>query len=160
MKLIFSVKIMDWFFELLSNKVLVNAVIAWLVAQIVKFLLYALMNKEIRIERMFGDGGMPSCHSATVTSMAITALISYGPASFEFAVTAMLAIIVMHDATGVRQEAGKHAKAINEIFEMLQSFDKDTTDVKMNKLRELVGHTPLQVFCGMTLGVAIALIFR
>ena len=151
---------MEWFYELLSNKVLVNSLIAWLTAQIIKFLLYAIMNKEIRIERIFGDGGMPSGHSATVTALAITTLFQFGFASFEFAISAILAIIVMNDAAGVRLEAGKHAKAINEIFEMLQSFGTDTDDVKMEKLRELVGHTPLQVFCGVLLGAAVAVIFR
>ena len=150
---------MDWFNEFLSNKPFINALIAWLIAQIIKFLLYLIMNKEIRLERVFGDGGMPSGHSATVTALAITSMIIYGVGSFEFAVSAILAIIVMHDASGVRLETGKHAKAINEIFEMLQSFDEDSDEIKMEKLRELVGHTKLQVFCGMLLGAAVAVIF-
>ncbi len=151
---------MEWLNELLSNKPLTNALIAWLTAQIIKFILYAIMNKEIRLERVFGDGGMPSGHSATVTALAATSLFTYGTGSFEFAISAILAIIVMHDATGVRLEAGKHAKAINEIFEMLETFISDSEDVKMNKLRELVGHTPLQVFCGSLLGLIVAFIFR
>lgn len=151
---------MNFFHEFLSNKPLINALIAWLIAQIIKFLLYLIMNKEIRLERVFGDGGMPSGHSATVTALAVTSMLVFGVGSFQFAISAILAIIVMHDASGVRLETGKHAKAINEIFEMLQSFDEDSDEIKMEKLRELVGHTKLQVFCGMLLGVGVALIFR
>jgi len=151
---------MDWLNELLSNKPLINALIAWLTAQIIKFILYAIMNKEIRLERVFGDGGMPSGHSATVTALTVSSLLIYGAASFEFAISSILAIIVMHDASGVRLETGKHAKAINEILEMLQTFNSDSEDVKRNKLRELVGHTPLQVLCGSLLGLGVAILFR
>lgn len=150
---------MEWLNELLGNKPLTNALVAWLSAQIIKFFIYAIMNREIRLERVFGDGGMPSGHSATVTALATTTFISYGAGSFQFAISALFAIVVMHDASGVRLEAGKHAKAINEIFEMLETFTSDTDDVKMNKLRELVGHTPLQVICGALLGFVVAVIF-
>ena len=151
---------MEWFNEFLGNKTLINPLVAWLIAQIIKFFLYLIMNKEIRFERIFGDGGMPSGHSATVSALTVTSMLEYGVGSFQFAISGILAIIVMHDASGVRLETGKHAKAINEIFEMLQTFGDDTEEIKMEKLRELVGHTRLQVFCGMLLGIAVALIFR
>ena len=88
--------------DILSNRILVCGVLGWAVAQILKTLIYAMLNNEFRLERMFGDGGMPSAHSATVSSMATAAAIVYGFGSFEFAISAMLAIIVMHDAMGVR----------------------------------------------------------
>ena len=97
---------------------------------------------------------MPSVHSATVTALAVTAGIEYGCDSPVFAVCVVLAIIVMHDAMGVRMEAGKHAKAINELLETLSS-DKEP-DLK---LKEFLGHTPMQVCCGAVLGLALALIF-
>ena len=93
--------------DILSNRILVCGVLGWAVAQILKTLIYAMLNNEFRLERMFGDGGMPSAHSATVSSMATAAAIVYGFGSFEFAISAMLAIIVMHDAMGVRMETGK-----------------------------------------------------
>ncbi len=151
---------MDWFFQLLENKPLITSLIAWLAAQITKFIIYLIMNKEVKLERVYGDGGMPSGHSATVTALAVSCLLEYGVGSFQFAISAIIAIVVMHDASGVRLEAGKHAKAINEIIVMLQSFDEDTDEIKMEKLRELLGHTKLQVFCGMIMGAATALIFR
>ena len=95
---------------------------------------------------------MPSGHSATVTALAVTSGLEYGYDSPVFAVCVILAVIVMHDAMGVRMEAGKHAKAINELLEMLDS--EETPEVK---LKEFLGHTPMQVCCGAVLGFIVAL---
>lgn len=138
--------------SLWKNHILVNAMIAWIIAQVLKVIIYALMNRRLDIRRLCGDGGMPSGHSATVTAMAVTAGMEYGPDSAAFAVAAILAIIVMHDAMGVRLEAGKHAKALNELLELFSS-DLES-DVKM---KEFLGHTPLQVAFGALLGLIIAL---
>ena len=119
-----------------------------------KTIIFAFTNKDWNWERLFGDGGMPSGHSATVTAMATTAGLEYGLSSPVFAVSAILAIVVMHDAMGVRMEAGKHAKALNELLEMLSSTKEDPEV----KLKELLGHTPLQVCCGAVLGLLIAFI--
>lgn len=141
--------------DLLNNHLLINAMAAWAAAQIIKTILYAATNKTLDWERLFGDGGMPSGHSATVTALAITAGLEYGLGSAYFALAATLAIIVMHDAMGVRLEAGKHAKALNELLELLSS-DLET-DVK---LKELLGHTPMQVIVGAMLGLIVALILQ
>ena len=139
--------------DLLHNHLLVNALYAWLAAQILKTIIYAVVNKSLDFQRLFGDGGMPSGHSATVTALATTAALDYGLASPIFAVSFILAIIVMHDAMGVRLEAGKHAKAINELMELLGS---DLAPEE--KLQEFLGHTPLQVCFGAILGFVISLI--
>ena len=102
--------------DLLHNDLLIDALYAWLVAQIIKTIIYAVVNKTLDFQRLFGDGGMPSGHSATVTALATTAALDFGLDSPVFAVSFILAIIVMHDAMGVRLEAGKHAKAINELM--------------------------------------------
>ncbi len=99
---------------------------------------------------------MPSGHSATVAAMATRSGMIYGLGSFEFAVTVMLAIIVMHDAMGVRLETGKQAKAINEMMELLKTLGQDITNEE--KLKEFVGHTPSQVVAGAILGIVIALL--
>ena len=138
--------------DLLHNHLLINAMAAWATAQILKTILYAATNKTLEWERLFGDGGMPSGHSATVTALAITAGLEYGLGSAYFALAATLAVIVMHDAMGVRLEAGKHAKALNELLELLSS-DLET-DIK---LKELLGHTPMQVIVGALLGLVVAL---
>ena len=146
---------MNFWQQLWANKMLMSAVIAWAAAQVLKVLINAVTHKDWDWSRLVGDGGMPSGHSATVTALATAALLQYGLSSFEFAVTAILAIVVMHDAMGVRLEAGKHAKSINEIFSLL---GKPVSPEEM--LEELLGHTPLQVFSGAVLGVLAALVLR
>lgn len=148
--------IQNFFGELLSNRVLIAGVVGWLVAQVLKFIIHTIVNKQVDITRLFGDGGMPSCHSSTVTCMATTSLLVYGPASFEFALSGMLAIIVMHDAMGVRLETGKQAKVIKEIAMFIEHSISLTTNFSDEKLKEFVGHTPLQVFFGAMLGIIIA----
>ena len=145
---------MNWIESLLLNQVLISSILAWAAAQIIKAVLFAIMNRRFDITRLFGDGGMPSCHSATVTSMAVSSAIVCGFASPLFALSAIVAIIVMHDAMGVRLETGKQAKLLNELMEKLT----DSGFSSEEKLKEFVGHTPLQVLCGGLVGLAIALL--
>lgn len=145
---------MDWLVALLGNPILITAVASWTVAQVLKVIINAIINKEFSIERLFGDGGMPSGHSATVTSMATVTALIYGLGSFEFAVTAILSIIVCHDAMGVRQETGKQAVILNELIEAFEALSKK--DLPEVKLKEFVGHTPIQVAVGIVLGIANA----
>lgn len=140
--------------ELLENRVLIAGIAGWAVAQVLKTIIYAVLNKEFRLERMVGDGGMPSGHSATVSAMAMMSFLYYGVGSFEFAVSTMLAIIVMHDAMGVRLETGKQAKIINEMVELLSKKNYEMA-FSEERLKEFVGHTPLQVAAGCVLGLFI-----
>ena len=105
---------------------------------------------------------MPSGHSATVTALAVmVGLSDCGFASAEFALAAIFAIVVMHDATGVRQEAGKHAVSIIQITEALNEyFVEHDEKIKIDKLKVLVGHTLLQVVCGSILGAAVAIVYN
>ena len=143
---------MEWFRDLITNPYLITALSAWGAAQVTKTILYALMNGRIDWDRLFGDGGMPSGHSATVSSLAVFCALMHGTHTHEFAVAAILAIIVCHDAMGVRHETGKQAILINEIVE---AFEKLKVEHKMPQieLKEFVGHTPLQGAAGITLGV-------
>ena len=141
---------MDWFYELIRNPFLLTALSSWFLAQVIKVILNFSISGKISIERLFGDGGMPSGHSATVTSLATVTGLIYGFDTFQFAVTGILAVIICHDAMGVRLEAGKQASAINEI---LRSFQHKTWDqLPQATFKELVGHTPSQVAMGMLLG--------
>ena len=142
--------------EILQNQILICGCLGWGIAQILKTIIYAGINKKIDWKRLFGDGGMPSGHSATVTAMAVRSFLIYGAGSFEFAVTFMLAIIVMHDAMGVRQETGKQAKIIKDLASFMESLGRDITDEE--KLKEFVGHTPLQVTAGAIIGSLVALL--
>ena len=141
---------MEWLFDLITNPLLLTGLSSWFVAQVLKLLIYAGINKKLEWERLFGDGGMPSGHSATVTSVAVYSALYYGTGSFEFAVCALLAIIVCHDAMGVRLETGKQAMVINKLIEAFEELTKE--DIPEEKLKEFVGHTPIQVLAGVTIG--------
>lgn len=147
---------MDWFLELISNRFLITGLSAWAVAQVLKTVIHYFIYKKLDVSRLFGDGGMPSGHSATVTSVATAAAMTYGFGSFEFAVAAILAIIVCHDAMGVRLETGKQAVVINELVKAFNVLsDQDLSEEV--KLKEFVGHTPIQVIAGITLGILTAI---
>ena len=149
---------MTWLRELVTNPFLITSTSSWFIAQVIKVIINACVTKKLDWERLFGDGGMPSGHSATVSSLAVFAALRCGCGSFEFAVCAILAIIVCHDAMGVRQEAGKQAVVINDMVAQFEKlFKQDIVDID---LKELVGHTPLQVLAGITLGVANAFLMH
>ena len=145
-----------WLIDLVTNPYIVTAVSSWLVAQVLKTIIHAVVNKKFDLMRLFGDGGMPSGHSATVTSLALFCGLVNGFDSAVFAVAAILAIVVCHDASGVRLETGKQAIIINELVDAYHILtDKKMSDVK---LKEFVGHTPFQVAAGVLLGLANAVL--
>lgn len=147
---------MEWLNVLLSNPFLLTALTSWAIAQVLKTIIYAVVNKELDLLRLVGDGGMPSGHSATVSSLAVVTACYYGLDSFEFAIALVLAIIVCHDAMGVRLETGKQAIVINDLLESLEVLTKGKfSDVK---LKEFVGHTPLQVISGIAVGIINAIV--
>ncbi len=145
---------MQFFSELIQNKILMTSAAGWVIAQVLKTIIHTFLNREFVVERMVGGGGMPSSHSSTVCALAAACAIEYGVSSFEFAVTAILALVVMYDAIGVRQETGKQAKVLNDMVELFSHMGKDMDIEK--QLKEFVGHTPLQVLAGAILGVLTA----
>ena len=140
--------------ELVHNRIFVSAVLGWFIAQVLKTIIHLFLTKQFVAERMIGSGGMPSSHSATVCALATATGMVYGGGSFEFAIAVILAIIVMHDAMGVRRETGIQAKVINEMLEVFTNMGKKMSPEE--KLKEFVGHTPLQVLAGGILGILIA----
>ena len=146
---------MKFFNDLLSNEIFISAATAWLIAQILKTLIHAFLTKDFDLERMYGSGGMPSSHSSTVTALATSCYFVHGAASSEFAIAVILAIIVMYDARGVRRETGIQAKVLNNLMELLADIHNELMPID-EKLKEFVGHTPLQVVAGAILGLAIA----
>ena len=148
---------MNWFQELLSNGFLLVALSSWFWAQLIKTIIHAIVTKKVDFTRLVGDGGMPSGHSATVSSLAVSAAMVYGLGSFEFAIALVFAIVVCKDAMGVRLETGKQAAIINDIVE---AFNVLTSEEKLPdaKLKEFVGHTPLQVIAGILLGIVNAVL--
>jgi len=147
---------MNNFYSLITNPFLMTGVCSWFIAQVLKTIIHFIINKKFDLHRLFGDGGMPSGHSATVTSLATISLLVYGSGSFEFAVTAILAIIVCHDAMGVRLETGKQAEVLNDLIEIIDMLT--TEKVPEVKLKEFVGHTPTQVLAGTLVGITNAVI--
>ena len=146
--------------DFLLNDVLLVPIFASIVAQLLKTLINGIVNKTFKAERLWGDGGMPSAHSATVVSLALMCGISEGFGSTLFALSAMFAFIVMHDALGVRRETGKQAVSIIEMAELLNSyFGEKDEEIKTDKLKVLVGHTPLQVVCGALVGIIVVLLY-
>ena len=144
---------MRYLFEFFTNKVLISGLAGWLIAQIVKLFVNLATTRKFDLNRLWGDGGMPSGHSSMVLGVATSSLLLYGIASYQFAIAAVIAIIVTHDATGVRRESGRHAKALNELMELVT--DQEISDE--DKLKEFLGHTHLQVVVGGIMGILIAL---
>lgn len=144
---------MGWFVDLFSNPFLITSTLAWLVAQVLKVIINAFINRKLDWERLVGDGGMPSGHSATVSSLATITGLLCGLRSYEFGISVILAIIVCHDAMGVRREAGRHAKVLNELQKAFEELmNQDLPDVA---LKEFVGHTPIQVCAGILIGILV-----
>lgn len=152
--------ILNFLLDLVTNSALVVPIVSWLIAQILKTLINAAVNKTFNLSRLIGDGGMPSAHSATVMSLAVTVGVEAGFNSHLFALAMIFAIVVMHDALGVRRETGKQAVSILQMVEIINNYivEKDE-EIKVEKLKVLVGHTPLQVVAGAILGGVIAIIY-
>ena len=147
---------MDWLYDSVTNPFLITGVGSWFVAQVLKVIIHAIIYKKLSFERLFGDGGMPSGHSATVSSLAVMCALVCGTGSVEFAIAGILAIIVCHDATGVRRETGKQAVLLNELIKAFKELEGDK--LPEVKLKEFVGHTPIQVIFGILIGVSNAFI--
>lgn len=143
---------MEYILDFLTNPYLLTGLGGWFWAQILKTIIHAIINKKIVWERLVGDGGMPSGHSATVTSLAVFAGLSNGFGSYEFAVAGILAVIVCHDAMGVRLETGKQAVIINELVKAFEKLTKED-NLPEERLKEFVGHTPIQVIAGICIGI-------
>lgn len=141
---------------LFENRVLWCAVAAWFVAQALKIPTYWLVEKELNWKRFFGSGGMPSSHSAFVISLALMVGATEGFNTAAFAIAVVLAAIVMYDASGVRHETGVQGQVLNEIVRKVIVDGQPITDVE---LKELVGHTKVEVAGGFLVGVLTALAF-
>ncbi len=143
--------------ELVHNEILMSAGLSWGLAQVIKTIIHLILTKKFVAERLIGSGGMPSCHSATVCALTTSVIINEGVHSPFFAIAAILSIIVMYDAMGVRRETGIQARVLNELTEVIEKMGSDLSNDE--KLKEFVGHTPIQVFVGAILGIIIALIY-
>lgn len=140
--------------EILENKILIIPICAWALAQLLKTLIALFQGKGLDFRFLFSSGGMPSSHSVIVTSLATTAGIIEGFSSAIFAIAAILALIVLYDAAGVRQAVGQQAIVLNRLVREIR-FREPLTKIETD-LRELIGHTPFQVVVGAAFGIIFA----
>lgn len=145
--------------EIKNNYIFMAAGLSWFSAQLIKTILNFFLTKKIDLERMVGAGGMPSAHSACVSALAIATGRQCGCSSPEFAIAFAFACVVIYDAMGVRRAAGEQAKVINQLTDALfKNFGQDT--IVVSQLKELLGHTPVEVLGGTILGITIATFFK
>lgn len=148
---------MDILKDLVINYPLICAVAGWLVAQLVKIFTGMFKERKFNIITLLcGTGGMPSSHTAAVTALCVACAIKEGFGSVAFAISVILCVIVMRDATGVRWETGEQAKVLNHMMhELFKPVDAEARNKDFKEFKELVGHTPLQVFAGFIVGIIV-----
>ncbi|MBP7552232.1 MAG: divergent PAP2 family protein [Spirochaetes bacterium] len=147
---------MDFLKDMLINKVIISAFASWFIAQFLKMFIETIKRKKIKTKEfvfraLFGTGGMPSSHSASVMAVALAIGIQEGFDSALFAMSFVLVFIVVRDATGVRLASGFQAKAINQIIKKVDELSG------MREIKEVRGHTPLECFVGMLVGALVTL---
>lgn len=140
--------------DIFTNKCVYIPILLWMAIQLFKFLTELIVNKKLNIKRLVGAGGMPSSHSAIVCSLAVLIGKEYGFDSGNFGIAIIMAFVVMYDAAGVRRAAGKQARILNKILETPGL----TTLQVQEKLVEVLGHTPIQVFVGAIIGFLVGAI--
>jgi hypothetical protein len=144
------------FTEAIKNKIFMTTLSAWAIAQTIKVTLGIIRKKRFDFRWFVGTGGMPSSHAAGASCLATAIGFRYGFDSVYFALAASFALVVMFDAQGVRRATGRQAYILNKIMDDIYWQGKP----KENRLRELIGHTPVEVIVGCLLGIAIAYIMR
>jgi hypothetical protein len=144
------------FGELVQNKIFMTTLASWIIAQTLKVIFGFLIQKKVDFRWFVGTGGMPSSHTAGATCLAVAIGLEQGFSSVGFALAASFALVVMFDAQGVRRAAGRQARILNKIMDDIYWRKK----IEEDRLREFIGHTPLEVLGGFCLGIIIALLAR
>ncbi len=141
--------------SILQNKILIITVITWCTAQVIKIILNYFHQQKLDWHWFFQTGGMPSSHSAGAAALATACGFKAGFESIDFAIAGVFAMVTMFDAQGIRRSAGRQAKLLNS----MRTYMKLEGDIPNDTLKELVGHTPLQVLAGGILGILMACLF-
>lgn len=145
---------MNTFEQIASNKVLMVSILSWFIAQLIKLILTLINERKLDFNKLMSSGGMPSSHSSFTVALAVGIGQVHGYDSALFAIATVFSLVVMYDAANVRLEAGKQAALLNKMVDMMQD-----THLKLEeRLKELLGHTPLQVLMGAILGIVVALV--
>ncbi len=147
------------FFDgLLHNHVLLAAILSWVAAQLIKTVIFWVRNKKVSFERLWGAGDFPSAHTAAVVATAVSVGQTMGVASPVFGLAVVFAGVVIYDALGVRRQAGLHARVLNMMMKKDQHDITRYVPKKRKELKELLGHTPVEVASGAVLGVVMSLV--
>lgn len=141
-------------YEIITNKVLIIPICSWAIAQLLKVIVILIRKRQLDLRYMVISGGMPSAHSTIVSALATSVALIQGFGSMAFGITALLALIVMYDAAGVRQSVGKQSVVLNRIIQELR-LHRPRTELERD-LKEFIGHTSFQVLAGGLLGVTVA----
>ncbi len=141
-------------YEIITNKILIIPICSWAIAQLLKVMVILIRKRQLDLRYLVISGGMPSAHSAIVSALATSVALIQGFGSVAFGITALLALIVMYDAAGVRQSVGKQSVVLNRIIQELR-LRRPRTELERD-LKEFIGHTSFQVISGGLLGIAVA----
>jgi acid phosphatase family membrane protein YuiD len=142
---------------LAANRPLLSAGAGWITAQVLKMIIFSILERRFHWRKLLETGGLPSAHSALVAGLCLGVGLTEGFASTMFAISFVFALIVMYDAMNLRAEAGKHADLLNEL--LLLSVIKEAYKER-EKLKELLGHTPFEVMAGALIGVTAAVVLN
>jgi len=141
-------------YEIITNKVLIISLCSWALAQLLKVIIILIQKRQLDLRYLVVSGGMPSAHSALVSALATSVALTQGFESAAFGISAILALIVMYDAAGLRQSVGKQSVVLNRMLQELR-LRRPATELGRD-LREFIGHTQFQVIMGGLLGVGVA----
>jgi uncharacterized protein len=142
-------------YQMSRNRIFVITISVWIIAQGIKMFINVLRGKKFSFRWFLGTGGMPSSHAAGVAALATTCGMEYGFQSGMFALAAIFAMVTMFDAQGVRRSTGEQAEILNRVIDDMYWHKR----VEMGRIRDFVGHTPIQVLVGSILGFALAILF-
>lgn len=145
---------MDIWQTVFLNKVAAAGIFAWIISQLIKFFSAWFFHRNLDLTKLVVSGGMPSSHSALVTAACARTAVESGIQSPTFGLSIIFALVVMYDAAGVRQAVGRQARILNDLVKEVYSGK----DVQPGRIRELLGHTPIEVFFGSVLGIIVALL--
>jgi len=146
----------DIFIQIGKNKIFMITLAAWLIAQAIKVIIGVIRQRRFDFRWLVGTGGMPSSHASGASCLAMSLGLEYGFDTVYFALAASFAIVVMFDAQGVRRSTGKQARILNKVMDDIYWQGR----ISEGRLRELVGHTPVEVLVGAILGISVAFLLR
>ncbi len=145
----------DVFVQMLRNRIFMITLAVWIIGQAIKMVINLLRGKKFNFRWFLGTGGMPSSHAAGVAALATACGLEYGFQSGLFALAAVFAMVTMFDAQGVRRSAGVQAEVLNKVIDDMYWHKR----VEITRIKEFVGHTPVQVMVGSLLGIGLAILF-